>query len=88
VPPNIVYDNTTLAEVEIRKDGQRKLTRKFSELMSHYLFTLRFGRPGKGNDKGKVEELIWHVRRNFFVPIPRFPGSHPVIDGVSVVAIH
>ena len=32
----------------------------------------RFGRPGKGNDKGKVEGLVGYVRRNFFVPIPRF----------------
>ena len=27
-------------------------TRAFSELVSHYLFSDRFGRPGKGNDKG------------------------------------
>jgi hypothetical protein len=40
--------------------------------MSHYLFEARFGRPGKGNDKGKVEGLVGYVRRNFLVPIPRF----------------
>jgi transposase len=28
-----------------------------AELQSHYLFEDRFGRPGKGNDKGKVEGL-------------------------------
>lgn len=44
----------------------------FSELQSHYLFTDRFGRPGKGNDKGKVEGLIGYARRNFLVPIPAF----------------
>jgi hypothetical protein len=43
----------------------------FSELQSHYLFEDRFGRPGKGNDKGKVEGLIGLMRRNFLVPIPR-----------------
>ena len=32
----------------------------------------RFGRPGKGNDKGKVEGLVGYARRNFFVPVPRF----------------
>ncbi len=31
-----------------------------------------FGRPGKGNDKGKVEGLVGYVRRNFLVPIPSF----------------
>ena len=40
--------------------------------MSHYLFTDRFGRPGKGNDKGKVEIMVGYTRRNFLVPIPSF----------------
>jgi len=44
----------------------------FSELQSHYLFADRFGRPGKGNDKGKVEGLVGYARRNFMVPIPVF----------------
>ena len=39
---------------------------------SHYLFEDRFGRPGKGNDKGNVEGLVGFSRRNFMVPIPRF----------------
>jgi transposase len=71
VPRNIVYDNTTLAVAMIEKHGKRKLTKKFSELMSHYLFEVRFGRPGKGNDKGMVEGEVGYTRRNFMVPIPR-----------------
>jgi hypothetical protein len=35
-----------------------------------YLFAEKFGRPGKGNDKGAVENLIGFARRNFMVPIP------------------
>ena len=46
-------------------------TRAFSELQSHYLFADKFGRPAKGNDKGKVEGLVGYARRNFMVPIPR-----------------
>jgi hypothetical protein len=42
----------------------------FSELQSHYLFADRFGRPGKGNDKGKVEGLVGLIRRNYLVPLP------------------
>lgn len=70
VPRSILYDNTTLAVVEILADGQRVKTRRFLELQSHYLFADRFGRPGKGNDKGKVEGLVGYARRNFLVPIP------------------
>ena len=55
-------------------DGRRQRTRVFSELVSHYLFEDRFGRPGKGNDKGKVEGLVGYARRNFLVPVPSFPS--------------
>ena len=72
VPQSILYDNTKLAVARILGDGRRKRTRAFTELQSHYLFEDRFGRPGKGNDKGKVEGMVGYVRRNFLVPIPSF----------------
>jgi len=65
VPTRILYDNTKLAVARILGDGQRQKTRAFSELQSHYLFAEKFGRPAKGNDKGKVEGLIGYARRNF-----------------------
>ena len=67
----ILYDNTRIVVARILGDGQRKRTRVFSELVSHYLFEDRFGRPGKGNDKGKVEGMVGYTRRNFMVPKPR-----------------
>ena len=72
VPRTILYDNTKLAVARILGDGTRTKTRAFSELQSYYLFAEKFGRPGKGNDKGKVEGLVGYARRNFMVPIPRF----------------
>jgi len=72
VPRSILYDNTKIAVARILGDGKRQRTRVFSELRSHYLFEDRFGRPGKGNDKGKVEGLVGYCRRNFLVPMPRF----------------
>src|ERR687897_958376 len=71
VPRSILYDNTGLAVARIRGDGARERTRGFAELRSHCLFLDRFGRPGKGNDKGKVEGLVGYARRNFLVPVPR-----------------
>ena len=72
VPVSILYDNTKIAVARILGDGTRKRTQVFSELVSHYLFADRFGRPGKGNDKGKVEGMVGYTRRNFMVPKPRF----------------
>ena len=71
VPNSILYDNTKLAVARILGGGTRQRTRVFSELQSHYLFADRFGRPGKGNDKGKVEGLVGFIRRNYLVPMPR-----------------
>ena len=70
VPASILYDNTKIAVARILGDGRRQRTRVFNELQSHYLFADRFGRPGKGNDKGKVEGLVGLIRRNYLVPIP------------------
>lgn len=72
VPTRILYDNTKIAVAKILGGEQRQRTRAFSELQSYYLFADKFGRPAKGNDKGKVEGLVGYARRNFMVPIPRF----------------
>jgi transposase len=71
VPRTMLYDNTGLAVKEITGDGERKPTEEFSQLKSHYLFAVKFGRPAKGNDKGNVEGLVGYARRNFMVPVPR-----------------
>ncbi len=74
VPTRILYDNTKIAVAKILGGEQRQRTRSFSELQSYYLFADKFGRPAKGNDKGKVEGLVGYARRNFMVPIPRLPS--------------
>src|SRR6476620_7935503 len=70
VPLSILYDNTKLAVARVLGDGQRIRTRAFAELVSHFLFRDRFGRPGKGNDKGKVEGLVKYTQRTFMTPLP------------------
>jgi transposase len=74
VPTSILYDNTKLAVARILGDGTRQKTRAFSELQSHYLFAEKFGRPAKGNDKGKVEGLVGYARqkRDYASAIKRY----------------
>src|SRR3984893_7184568 len=52
-------------------DGHNAAFSVSGELHSHCVFADRFGRPGKGNDKGKVEGLVGWIRRNLLVPVPR-----------------
>lgn len=71
LPQSILYDNTKITVAKILGDGKRQRTKAFSELQSHYLFEDKFGRPGRGNDKGNVEGMIGYSRRHFMVLIPK-----------------
>ena len=72
VPRSILYDNDRCFLAKIMPDGTRNRTQRFSAMLSHYVIGDRYGRPGTGNDKGKVEGLVGYGRRNFMVPMPRF----------------
>jgi transposase len=69
VPRKIAYDNSKIAVSRI-VGRERELTREFLRLESHHLFTHRFCRVARGNEKGHVEGLVGYSRRNFMVPIP------------------
>ena len=73
VPQSVLYDNDRCLVSKIQPDGTRVRATLFSGLLSHYLYRDRYGRPGKGNDKGNVEGMVGYARRNHMVPIPRFP---------------
>ena len=73
IPLSILYDNDRCLVARILPDGTRKRARLFSGFLSHYLIRDRYGRLGKGNDKGSVEGLVGYARRNFMVPVPSFP---------------
>ncbi len=72
VPVSVLYDNDRCLVSKILPDGTRRRALLFNGFLSHYLCRDRYGRPGKGNDKGNAEGLVGYSRRNFMVPIPRF----------------
>ncbi len=72
VPRKTAYDNTSIAVTKIIGPNERTLTREFLRLESHFLFTHRFCRVARGNQKGHVENLVGYGRRNFLVPVPSF----------------
>ena len=80
VPQSILCDNTKLAVARILGDGRRQRTRAFTELQSHYLFEDRFGRPGKGNDKGKVEGMVGYPCRPSRALTPAWHGWTPCCE--------
>ncbi len=63
VPQSVLYDNDRCLVARILPDGTRKRATLFSGFLSHYLIRDRYGRPGKGNDKGAVEGLVGRAVR-------------------------
>lgn len=72
VPKRISYDNSKIAVVTIGKGRERKLTREFLRLQSHYHFQEHFCLVRRPNEKGHVETLVGFTRRNYLVPVPSF----------------
>ena len=75
-----IYDNLTTAVKKILKGHHRNLQEKFVRFCSHYLFEPNFCSPAKGNEKGRVENKIGYVRRNFFIPIPNYNSIEELND--------
>lgn len=73
VPRSVLLDNMKLAVARILPDGRRERTAAFTRAVSHFVFHDRYGRPGRGNDKGKVEALVKFARRTFLTPVPSAP---------------
>ena len=70
VPRRISYDNSAIAVIEVLSGRERKLTREFLRLASHYLFQHHFCLVRRANEKGHVERLLGCARKNFLVPVP------------------
>ena len=71
VPRRISYDNSAIAVIEVLKGRERKLTKEFLRLQSHYLFQEHFCLVRRANEKGHVERLLGFARRSFLVPVPQ-----------------
>ena len=71
VPRRISYDNSAIAVIEVLAGRERKLTREFLRLQSHYLFQEHFCLVRRANEKGHVERLLGFARRSFLVPVPQ-----------------
>jgi len=71
VPKTLIYDNLRTAVKEGWGKHVKEQQTPFKLLMAHYVAGTRFCNPGKGNEKGLVENLVALCRRNAMVPVPR-----------------
>lgn len=61
----VLYDNMKAVVLDRRGDVI-KFHPRLLELCSHYHFAARPCRPGRGNEKGRVERAIRYIRESFF----------------------
>lgn len=70
VPQRIRYDNLKPAVAKILRGKNRQEQAAWVAFRSHFLFESEYVTPGRGQEKGGVENLVGYVRRNFLVPLP------------------
>ncbi|MGQ9688865.1 MAG: IS21 family transposase [Desulfobaccales bacterium] len=71
-PGRMRYDNLKPAVHKILRGKNRQEQSAWVAFRSHFLFESEYVTPGKGQEKGGVENLVGYVRRNFLVPPPEF----------------
>lgn len=64
------YDNLSSAVKKILQGRQREETDRIIAFRSHWGFRSEYCTPGRGNEKGGVENGLGWYRRNFLVPVP------------------
>jgi transposase len=70
VPERIRYDNMKQAVKKVLRGKDRHEQSSWVAFRSHFLFEADYCTPGKGQEKGGIENLVGYMRRNFLVPMP------------------
>lgn len=71
VPHTATYDNLSSAVKRILEGQNREENERFSAFRGSYVFDSRFCNPARDNEKGRVENMVKFVERNFCTPVPR-----------------
>ncbi|MGA7964978.1 MAG: IS21 family transposase [Gammaproteobacteria bacterium] len=72
VPERGIYDNMKTAVDKVGRGKQRAVNKRFSAMVSHYLFEAEFCNPASGWEKGQVEKGVLDARRRIWQGAPAF----------------
>lgn len=94
VPGKIMVDNLKSAVLKRTVGQDPVLNPKYLDFANHYGFSIAPCSVGKGNEKGRVENGVGYVKKNFLsgLQIPDFNALNPAavqwLDTVANVRIH
>ena len=79
VPKAIMVDNLKCAVLKRLVGSDPVFNPRYLEIANHYGFTIRACGVGKGNEKGRVENGVGYVKKNFLsgLDIPDFSTVNP-----------
>ncbi len=94
VPENIMVDNLKSAVIR-RMIGQAPVFNlRYLDFANHHGFTIKACGVGKGNEKGRVENAVGYVKKNFLggLEIPDFSTVNPAarhwMDSIANIRVH
>ena len=73
LPQQVTYDNLTTAVAKVLTGTNRQEQEAFIRFRGEFPFDANFAAPGKGNEKGKVENGIKYIRSHAFGLQTEFP---------------
>jgi len=94
VPAEIMVDNCKTAVLSHPVGGPPVLNPRYVDFAAHYGFTIRPCAPRRANEKGRVENAIGYIRKNFLagLEITDFAALNPAVrhwlDTVANVRLH
>lgn len=94
VPGKIMVDNLKTAVLKHILGQAPVFNPKYLEFANHYGFTIAACTVGKANEKGRVENAVGYVKKNFLagLNIPNFSAINPAarhwLDTIANVRVH
>jgi transposase len=94
VPRHIMIDNLKTGVLKRSRLGEITLNPKYLDFANHYGFTIKPCGVAKGNEKGRVENAVGYVKKNFLsgLDITQFDALNPAItrwmNEIANVRIH
>ena len=81
VPRHIMIDNLKTGVLKHTRWGEITLNPKYLDFANHYGFTIKPCGVAKGNEKGRVENAVGYVKKNFLsgLDITQFDALNPAI---------
>ncbi len=83
IPRRGIYDNMKTAVDKVRPGKVREVNKRFSTMVSHYLYDAEFCNPASGWEKGQIEKNVQDSRHRLWQTAPPFGSLAALNDWLA-----